>query len=185
VLTPQSRVSFPVTIRNTLKPADEAESAANQVRVQLRFSSANAQRLTVQPIELTTIEAGQSVQATAVVDARTNGTVRVTAQLYTDSGRPVGRPALIDVKATQAGTVGWFIAVGAGIVLIGTTALRIRQVARARARAAALASREPLAATRSAPAQDVSTGDPTTRGGTTPSTDPGSPGQNSSESIDV
>ena len=185
VLTPQSRVSFPVTIRNTLKPVDQADSVANQVRVQLRFSSANAQRLTVQPIELTTIEAGESVQATAVVDARTNGTVRVTAQLFTDSGRPVGRPALIDVKATQAGTVGWFIAIGAGIVLVGTTALRIRQVARTRARAAALAPREPLDATRSAPAQDVSTGDPTTPGGTTPTSETGSPGQNSSESIDV
>ena len=35
-------------------------------------------------------------------------------------------PILVD--ATQAGTTGWIIAIAAGVVLVGTTALRIRQV---------------------------------------------------------
>ena len=61
----------------------------------------------------------------------TNGTVRVVAQLE-PSPEPVGRPQPIQVQATQAGTTGWVIALAAGIVLIGTTALRIRQVARER-----------------------------------------------------
>ncbi len=50
----------------------------------------------------------------------------------TESGRPVGRPFDIEVQVTQNGTTGWAIAVAAGIVLIATTFLRIRQVARER-----------------------------------------------------
>jgi hypothetical protein len=56
------------------------------------------------------------------------------ARLTTMSGRPVGKPVTINVTATQAGTTGWIIALAAGIVLVGSTALRIRQVARERAR---------------------------------------------------
>jgi hypothetical protein len=143
VLTPRSRVSFPITIRNTL-PAAGDDGDVNAVRVGLGFESANSQRLTVQPIEAKTVRAGQNLQSEALVDAKTNGTVRVTAQLYTPSGRPVGQLRTIDVTASQAGTVGWFIAIGAGIVLVGTTALRIRQVSRERARAATAAEPEPI-----------------------------------------
>jgi hypothetical protein len=169
--TPKSKVFFPITIRNRLpQPSGASDPSLNTVSVKLVFTSDNSQRLTVQPIPLTSIAAGQNFTSNAVVDARTNGTVRVTAQLYTASNQPVGRPKIIDVTATQAGTVGWFIAIGAGIVLVGTTALRIRQVTRERARAAAQAGSAPLDATRSAPAQDVSS--------------PGA-GQNTSESIDV
>ncbi len=166
VLTPKSGASFPITIRNTLPPSgNPATPNVNAVRVKLVFTSTNSQRLTVQPIALTDpILAGDNIQARALVEAKTNGTVQVIAQLYTSSGAPVGEPATIDVQATEAGTVGWLIAIGAGIVLIGTTALRIRQVTRERARAAAQADREaaanpangaPLGATRSAPAVDT------------------------------
>jgi hypothetical protein len=190
VVTPKAQVKFPITIRNTLPPSSDPDNTTtNQVKVQLRFSSANSQRLTVEPIPLNTIDAGQNLQAEAAVDARTNGTVRVTAQLYTASGRPVGRPATIDVKATQAGTVGWFIAIGAGIVLVGTTALRIRQVTRARARAASLTP-PPMDATRSAPPEDITR--PESDELTLANQDPRAPGtaadpngQNTAESIDV
>ena len=40
----------------------------------------------------------------------------------------------MEVQVTQNGTTGWLIALGAGVVLIGSTALRIRTVARERAR---------------------------------------------------
>jgi hypothetical protein len=80
------------------------------------------------------VNAGEHYSGTAQVDAKANGTVRVVAQLTTISGKPVGRPVTINVTATQAGTTGWIIALAAGIVLIGSTALRIRQVARERAR---------------------------------------------------
>jgi hypothetical protein len=51
---------------------------------------------------------------------------------------------------TQNGTTGWAIAIAAGIVLVGTTFLRIRQVAKERAKAA---SGEPAAAAEPAPDQ--------------------------------
>jgi hypothetical protein len=181
VLIPKSSVRFPITIRNTLLPSDDpANPTANQVRVQLRFISANAQRLTVQPIGLQTIEAGQNFPGSALVEARTNGTVRVTAQLYTASGLKVGQPRFIDVKATQAGTVGWLIAIAAGVVLLGTTALRIRQVTRARAAAAGTGEPPPPDATKSAPPQDVPHPD------LVPQRAPTSgPGHGAAESIDV
>ena len=50
----------------------------------------------------------------------------------TESGRPVGRPFEIEVQVTQNGTTGWAIAIAAGIVLVGSTFLRIRQVAKER-----------------------------------------------------
>jgi hypothetical protein len=51
----------------------------------------------------------------------------------TESGRPVGRPFDIEVQVTQNGTTGWVIAIAAGIVLVASSFLRIRQVARERA----------------------------------------------------
>ena len=72
----------------------------------------------------------------AEVTAKANGTVPVRAQLMTVSGRPVGRPFTIDVQVTQNGTTGWAIALAAGLVLAGSTALRIRQVSKERAKSA-------------------------------------------------
>ena len=70
--------------------------------------------------------------------ARANGIVPVTAQLETVSGRQVGRAVpSCEVQVTQNGTTGWLIALGAGVVLVGSTALRIRTVAREQAREAA------------------------------------------------
>jgi pyruvate/2-oxoglutarate dehydrogenase complex dihydrolipoamide acyltransferase (E2) component len=40
---------------------------------------------------------------------------------------------VVEITATQAGTIGWLIAIAAGIVLVGTTVLRIRQVGKERA----------------------------------------------------
>jgi hypothetical protein len=125
-------VGFPITVRNSLPATTNPET--NAVRVRLTFESDNAQRLTVRPLDVGVVNAGEHYSGTAQVDAKANGTVRVVAQLTTVSGSPVGRPVTINVTATQAGTTGWIIALAAGIVLIGSSALRIRQVARERAR---------------------------------------------------
>ena len=69
-------------------------------------------------------------------------------------GDNVGQPFRIDVRVTQNGTTGWVIAIAAGLVLIGTTTLRIRTVARERARAQAAAPEETVGAMSSAPAID-------------------------------
>jgi hypothetical protein len=126
-------VGFPITVRNLLPSTTSPE--ANAVRVRLTFESDNAQRLTVRPLDVGVVNAGEHYSGRAQVDAQANGSVRVVAQLSTVTGEPVGRPVTINVTATQAGTTGWIIALAAGIVLIGSSALRIRQVARERARA--------------------------------------------------
>jgi hypothetical protein len=123
--------TFPITVRNEL-PAG-ADPDTNAIRVRIVFTSTASQRLTVAPLEVPRVDAGQTVTANAQVQAETNGSVQVRARLQTQDGTPVGRSKPVDVRATQAGTTGWLIAIAAGIVLVGTTALRIRQVARERA----------------------------------------------------
>ena len=131
-------VVFPITVENTM-PADPADPDAGAVRVRLVFTSENRQRLTIAPIALgterdgeQTIRAGESFTAEARVTAKANGTVPVQAQLQTLDGTPVGRPQRIEVRVTQNGTTGWAIAAAALVVFGGSTALRIRQVNRAR-----------------------------------------------------
>ena len=129
-------VVFPITIRNNL-PAGSSDPNANAVRLRLVFISDNRSRLTIRPIEPDLIRAEDGHTANAAVSAKANGIVPVTAQLQTVNGDNIGRPFRIDVRVTQNGTTGWVIALAAGLVLIGTTSLRIRAVARERARAQA------------------------------------------------
>ena len=147
-------VVFPITIRNNL-PASSSDPDANGVRVRLVFVSDNRSRLTIKPIEADLVRAQDGYTANASVSAKANGIVAVTAQLQTVKGDNVGQPFRIDVRVTQNGTTGWVIAVAAGLVLIGTTTLRIRTVARERARAQAAAPDEAVDAMSSARAVDV------------------------------
>ena len=134
----QDGVEFPITIKNVL-PRSESDPEDNAVILRLVFISDNAQRLAIADIAPDDPIAAQgNFTANAKVRARANGTIPVRAQLMTKSGIPVGRSVMIDVTVTQNGTVGIAIAVVAGIVLVGTTALRIREVGKERARAAAL-----------------------------------------------
>jgi hypothetical protein len=126
-------VEFPITIRNNLE-ADPAHPDARAVKVRLVFNSENPQRLTIKTIKASNIRAQDSFTDNAEVTAKANGVVPVTAQLMTESGRPVGRPFDIEVQVTQNGTTGWAIAIAAGIVLVGSTFLRIRQVAKERSK---------------------------------------------------
>jgi hypothetical protein len=129
----QQGVAFPISIRNTLE-ATGAPPDAGTVKVKLVFRSENTQRLTIKTIKPTQIRPQDTVTANAEVTAKANGIVPVTAQLMTESGRPIGRPFDIEVQVTQNGTTGWAIAIAAGIVLVASSFLRIRQVARERAK---------------------------------------------------
>ena len=135
-------VEFPITITNTLE-ADGSGPDAGAVKVSLVFNSENRQRLTIKTIKAPEIRAQDSFTGNAEVTAKANGVVPVTAQLMTESGRLIGRPFDIEVQVTQNGTTGWAIAIAAGIVLVGTTFLRIRQVAKERATAASDKPAEP------------------------------------------
>jgi hypothetical protein len=131
VLTTGRDARFPITVSNKL-PASADDPQLNAIQVVVRFRSANSQRLTVSPVDLPPVAAGANRTENVQVRAETNGSVQVTAELFTRSGQPVGTPVPVLVNATQAGTTGWIIALVAGIVLVGTTALRIRQVAKER-----------------------------------------------------
>ena len=124
--------TFPVTVKNNLPPDTDLDT--NAIKVKIVFSSAVSQRLTVAPIQIARVDAGgQTVTTDAQVQAETNGSVKVRAQLQTANGTPVGRSKVVEITATQAGTIGWLIAIAAGIVLVSTTVLRIRQVGKERA----------------------------------------------------
>ena len=77
--------------------------------------SANGQRLTVTPssdmAQGLQVPAGAGVTGNAQVDAQANGIVKVTAQAVHPERDTVGEPMPIEVKATQAGTIGWLIAI--------------------------------------------------------------------------
>jgi hypothetical protein len=143
-------VEFPITIRNTLE-ADAARPDARAVKVKLVFNSENRQRLTIKTINAPQIRAQDSFTGNAEVTAKANGVVPVSAQLITESGRPVGRPFHIEVQVTQNGTMGWAIAIAAGIVLVGSTFLRIRQVAKERTKTPGGDSARPSAGDGTAP----------------------------------
>ncbi|GAB2593555.1 hypothetical protein [Microlunatus antarcticus] len=143
----QQGVSFPITIRNDLAPeGDGGTGDPAAIRVRVEFASDNTRRLeiaSIAPEPDGLLAPGSGFTGNAKVTARANGTVPVVAQLYTESGRKVGRPVPIEVRVTQNGTTGWVIAVVAGIVLVASTTWRIRQVGRERARQEAAPADDP------------------------------------------
>ncbi|WP_141212348.1 DUF6049 family protein [Enemella evansiae] len=116
--------SFPVTLTNSLNAP---------VRVTIDWDSDQPQRLDIPPQQNIVIEANGSVTVNVQPKATANGPVRVSAQLTTPNGTPLGRRTSLMVNATNFGFVGWIIVVASGIVLLGATTLRIRQVRRERA----------------------------------------------------
>ncbi len=158
-------VEFPITVRNDLpaaaRPGDPVDP--NAIRVRLKFASDNQSRLSIKTIDLPPLAPTDSYTGNAKVTARANGTVPVTAQLYTPAGHRVGRPVQIEVRVTQNGTTGWAIALVAGVVLIASTSWRIRQITRERARSDATPADEPVSALSSAPPARVNSSAPPAR----------------------
>lgn len=118
--------SFPASVQNHLDVP---------VVVSLRFTSEQPQRLDVPALTNIQVPPQGTTTVTVRPQAAANGPVQVRAQLTTGNGTPLGAQTPILVNATNLGAVGWIIVVASGIVLVLTTALRIRQVRRERARA--------------------------------------------------
>ncbi|MDO5681583.1 MAG: DUF6049 family protein [Propionibacteriaceae bacterium] len=115
--------SFPMTVTNKLD---------HPVRVILTFESFQPQRLSIPAMSDVIVPARQGVTVNVQPAAVGNGPVRVSAQVTAPGGRPVSKRVWLTVEATNFGRVGWIIVVASGVVLIATTALRIRQVRRER-----------------------------------------------------
>ncbi len=112
---------FPVTVTNHL---------AEEIRVQVVVRTDNPQRLTVPPSELVTVEPGQSVTVNIRPEATSNGLVIARAYVATADGHRVSPDTSITVEITDLGVVAWIIVGVSGLVLVGATAWRIRQVRR-------------------------------------------------------
>lgn len=121
-----SSAAVPVTIINNLNIP---------IHLQLLGESPNRSRLRLDNIPASkfgVINAGAKVPAPVPTRVDANGTMTVKLQLATPHGDPIGQPHELRVNATQAGRIGWIIAIASGIVLLATVVLRIRQVARER-----------------------------------------------------
>lgn len=112
---------FPVTVTNEL---------SDQIQVIVRIVSDNPQRLTIPPSKVFTIDPGQSQTVNIRPEASSNGVVSATAQLTTVSGHRIGGGTRLVVEVTDLGMVAWIIVAVSGVVLVGATAFRIRQVRR-------------------------------------------------------
>jgi len=114
------------------------------VTVRVRFTSENAQRLSVPETEPLIIDAGSTASVIATPQAHGNGSVMVTAQLYTLQGTRIGSPMRVQVVTTSAGRLGWIIIVGSGIAFVVATSLRVRQVRHQRKTGTATSNTPPM-----------------------------------------
>ena len=112
---------FPVTVTNQLTEV---------VRAKVVFETDNPQRLTVPPSEVVTVPPGQSVTVNVRPEAAANGLVVTHAHAATANGHRVTPDTTIIVEVTDLGVVAWIIVGVSGLVLVGATAWRIRQVRR-------------------------------------------------------
>jgi len=115
----------PITITNDM---------AMPVNVRVRFDSENPARLNVPETDVVTV--APKASSTVIVNplAEANGSVQVTVALVTINNAPVGVPQVVQVTTTSAGRLGWVIIIGAGLVFVILTSLRVRQVRRQRAK---------------------------------------------------
>ena len=134
--------SFVMGDRTTTLPITVTNKSRHPVRVKVVMTSDNAARINIPDTKPVTIGPGESTTVTFRPEATTNGVVGFTAQLRTEQGRPIGRSQRFSVNATNFGQVGWLIIIASGAVLLGGSAMRIKQVQRERAKRG-----QPIAAT--------------------------------------
>lgn len=116
-----SSTTFPATITNHLP---------NAITVRVVGVSSNSARMSVTPSELVTIQPNDSEGVQLAATANANGVVSVTLHAESATGMKVSESAPVTLEATNLGFVGWIIMGASAIVLVVTTALRIRQVRR-------------------------------------------------------
>jgi hypothetical protein len=107
---------FPVTIENGLGQA---------VRVGLRFTSANPDRLTVPDVPAQVIEPGETAQVLVQAEAVANGRVQMSVFPVTSDGAAISTPQNFVIVATNFDTIGWFVVAVAAVVLFGAAAVRL------------------------------------------------------------
>lgn len=110
---------FPVTVTNHL---------IDPVTIQLAAVSDNPQRIRLVPPEALTIEPGSSSTVLLQAESAGGGVVRASVHAQTTGGHRLTPDREVVVETTNFGTIGWVIVIVSGVVLVATTAHRIRQV---------------------------------------------------------
>ena len=116
-----SENEFPVTVTNEL---------ADDVVLTVVAASDTPQRIRLEPSQPVTVRAGTSTGVVLRAVARANGVATATLHAESTDGRRLTGDVPVVVEATDLGAVGWVIVVVSGVVLVVTTALRIRRVRR-------------------------------------------------------
>ena len=116
---------FPVTVTNRL---------ADPVSVRVVATTDNPQRIRFDESPLLTLRPGASETVTLRTEAFGNGVVTAQARVVSAGNRRLTPDTTILVETTNLGLIGWVIVIVSGLVLVVSTALRIRQVRRAQAR---------------------------------------------------
>jgi len=110
---------FPVTVTNRLQ---------DPVRVRVVASTDNPQRIRLLPPDPVEIAAGASSTVLLPAESAGGGVVVARVHVQTPDGHRLTPDREIVVETTNFGTIGWVIVIVSGVVLVVTTAQRIRQV---------------------------------------------------------
>ncbi|NYI05421.1 DUF6049 family protein [Allostreptomyces psammosilenae] len=125
--------TIPITVINDLQQPVQG--------LELRLTSSQPTRVTLTPdTAQVEVAAGSREQRRFTVDAKANGRVWVTAQLYTADGRPYGDPLRFEVNVTTIGN-NVLLVLGTGLLLVTLAVFRM-YVKRSRAHRAAGAGAE-------------------------------------------
>jgi len=130
--------------RDNRVPITVTNGMGMPVDVRVRFDSENPARLSVPETDLVTVAANSSASIIVNPLAEANGSVQVRVTLVTANGTVVDAPQDVQVVTTSAGRLGWAIIIGAGLVFVILTSLRVRQVRRQRAKSKMESANQPV-----------------------------------------
>lgn len=116
---------FPVTVTNNLR---------DEIVVQVVALTDNPQRIRFTRATTATIAPGTSQTLTLQAEATGSGVVNATVHLVGQDGRRLTPDVSIVVETTNVGAIGWVLVIVSSVVLVASTALRIRQVRARQAR---------------------------------------------------
>ncbi|MDR0436167.1 MAG: DUF6049 family protein [Propionibacteriaceae bacterium] len=123
----EDTAAMPVQLSNTMGVT---------VRVRVRFSTENEQRLHIPASEFVVIAPGETETVRVEPEAYGSGTLAVTAYLQDAYGNVINAPVQFTVSSSSAGALAWLIIIGAGLAFLVATGLRVRHVRKYGKRAA-------------------------------------------------
>ncbi len=126
LVVPSKSTSLPISLTNSM---------SIPVRVRVHFDSDNSSRIDIDDTDVIRLDPGESATVRITPHASGSGTVQMDAMVMTagDQAHQLGDSVRFTVQANNVGNIGWIIIIASGVVLLGATALRVRQVRHERA----------------------------------------------------